>query len=305
MPAQGVLFTMFMADETATISESHVFTNGTSGITPSAVAAATALFKARMALCGFGVTAIEGRLSQLNVFRDSMLLDLSSLAGISPVKGTVIDNMGGVQPNDTDQANACILLRAESGVSRRKPIFLGGVLDVMIRENPALPVVIAIPSWGALFNAYRALLISGIWGFAGKVDPATMGFAPANIVNVVTQPGTGFIGVVLTNGAIATNTGLKLQVRKCRMANRAYAPVNATWQVASTAADSPSAGLTTFFLYGSQGVSQANIVSLGTAQLVDTQTWPYTNVILERNATRKRGNRSLVSPGRRRILARI
>jgi hypothetical protein len=296
---------MFMNDEGSTISESHVFTNNNAGITSAAVASAQELFKRRMALCGFGVSAIEGRLSQLGVFRDSKLLDLTALAGISPVKGTVIDTNGVTQPNDTDQPNACILLRAESGVTRRKPIFLGGVLDVLIRENPSLPNIIAIPAWGTLFNQYRAWLVSGAWGFAGKVDPAAMGFAPQNIVNVITQAGTGFIGIVVPNGALATNTGLKVQVRTCRMSNRAFKPVNGTWQVASTAADTPSTGLTTFYLYGSNGVTQSNIVSFGTIQLVDTQTWPYTDVILERNATRKRGNRSLVSPGRRRILSRI
>jgi hypothetical protein len=305
MPAQGVLFTMFMGDEGSTISESHVFANGSGGITDSAVAAATALFKARMALAGFGVTAIEGRLSQLQVFRDSKLIPLTSLAGISPVQGTVIDYQGKTQPNDTDQPNACILLRAESGVSRRKPIYLGGVLDVLIRENPALPVLIAVPAWATLFNAYRALLVSGLWGFAARIDPATMGFAPVKAVNIVTQAGTGFIGVVVPSGAPPTNSGLKAQTRLFTMTNRAFEPLNGTWDVASIVPDSPSTGLTTWYLYNSNGVSVANVRKFGTLQLVDTQTWVYTDVIIERNATRKRGNRSLVSPGRRQTLSRI
>lgn len=300
MPAQGIFTTMFFKDDVYGFSESHLYLNGAGGITPSAVADSFTLFKKRIALCGYGVQAVGMRLSQLGVFRDSKVFTASDLAALNPLAGNFSTNTGGTVPNDSDQPKACVLVRAESGALRRKPIYLAGVPDVIIRENPSGPAVIQIPAWLTLFNSYANTLVAS-WGFAAKQLSSVLGFGATPIIGLATQAGTALIGIVIGAGTITVDGTLPVQVRGVGRTNNAYPSLNGTWQVADVLTSTPVAGKTTVFLRGTSHITQSTITKLGTAQLADRTGFPYTAVQLIGQTTRKRGNRFLAPPGRRTV----
>lgn len=299
MAVTGIRVTMFFEDSPFGISESHIFVLANE-ITP-AIPEALKLIKARMKIMGSGVKAVGCRLSKEGVFRDSQVLDTDDLAGLSNDFNVFKNSEGRDAPNEADVAKYAVLLRAESGTRRRKPIYLAGVPDVVIGTRPPGPELALQPWWTADFNKYKTLLQSGKWGFVAKGIAGEDMPQPTIVAGVLTQVGTGLVGIY-TGGAIAGDV-LKdgLQLRGFRMSHPAYPKLNGSWQVAQVEAG-PGAGQTTYWLRNSTSVIASTVVRTGTAERIDHFTVAYTKVQAIGQTSRKRGNRFLAGPGRRRVL---
>lgn len=297
MPASGCRVTFFFSDDVYGFSETHNYLAASQ--ISAAINPAKALLKKRLKICGFGVTPVGVRLSMEGVFRDSQVLSADDLAGLAPATGTYQDSNGVAQPNDSDQPKACVRVRAESGTLHRKSIFLAGVPDVIIRENPRGPAVAQIPQWEKDFKLYVKELLNG-WGFVAR-SAENGNLTRRQVTAVQTQVGTALIGLSTPSVGQAYTVGQKVQVRNFTRKNVAYASINGTWQVDSVVADSPVAGFTTYYLRNSSLVAASTILNMGTIQLVDYSTWAYDDVQLQGQTTRKRGNRFLAGPGRRSV----
>jgi hypothetical protein len=299
MAASGVRVTMIMRSGDYAVTETHTLT--TANTLAEAELPAMNLMKARMDLSGFGTVAKGMRLSKEGVFRDSRLMTEAELRGLNPALDNQLRKKGGrLVDNASDEAKACYLLRAEANEVKRKPIFLAGIPDEVIFTSPEEDPRIVQPWWKALWDAYKTLLETAGWGFVAKgvppqVPPAT------NAADVIVQQGTNRIGIV-TAGAIGGITvGSTIQARGFRRTHVAYNTLNGEWQVSTILTDSPAAGQTTYVLRNSENVPVDQITKLGTIERLEFFTYKYSLVKLNKPTTRRRGNRVLVGPGRRRI----
>jgi hypothetical protein len=293
----AVRVTMFMADDVFGISETHDY--NTSGDLTTVVQPAINLLKARMKLMGFGVSIVGVRLSKEGVYRDSLVLDPSQWAGIPPGQFNYSGPSGNAGTNDPDQAKACVLVRAESGTLHRKSIFLAGIPDIIIREDPRGPALVQVPQWLTDFNTYAQLLITGPWGFIGRSDP-TGTLAQFPISGVLTQAGTNLVGIVVSTALITYNQLDFIVIHNSTRTNKAYASLNGRWQIGEVDAG-PGAGFNTYYLLNSQLVPVPTIINRGTVQKLDYSFLKYSNLQVIGQTTRKRGNRFLAPPGRRTI----
>jgi hypothetical protein len=289
--------TFFFEDDQFGISETHDYQTG--GALDTAVAPAIALLKKRMKLMGFGVTIVGVRLSKEGVFRDSLVLDPTDWAGIAPPAFNYSGPAGNAGTNDPDQAKACVLVRAESSSLHRKSIYLSGIPDIIIREDPRGPALTQVPQWLSDFNAYANELIVQPWGFIGRSDPAGA-LAQFPIAGIVTQAGTGLIGIVVANALITYPVLQFVAIHGSTRTHPAYASLNGRWQIGSAEAG-PGVGFTTYFLLNSQNVAAPTVINRGTVQAVDFSFLKYTRAQIIGQTTRKRGNRFLAPPGRRTI----
>lgn len=297
MPASGVRCTFVYRMGDFAISETLTYNQPVD--LALAVPPAVELMKARIGLSGYGLVPKFIRLSKENVFRDSVVVSPAN-EGIQP---TALRNFTSANDetttNASDQAKAAMLVRCDSGTFHRKALYLAGIPDCVISTFPLGGPIQNQPQWAPLWNKYKNLLINRPWGFV-VVKGVNDGAVQVQTRAVVTQAGTGLIGVVAP--APALNPGAsKVQLRNFRRSHPALPSLNGRWQVSEILTDSPSPGLVTYFLLNSSNVSAASVTYTGTIEVLDFITLSITDVALEDATTRKRGNRVLASPGRRRI----
>jgi hypothetical protein len=300
MPLSGCRATFFYNAPPYGFSETHVCTTASS-IT-AAINNAYQLAKLRMLLCGPPCTFAYARLSMEGVFRDSQVF--TPAEWVVPPPPPVSMAGGGVptEPNDADQGKACILLRLNAGDSRRSSLYLAGIPDPIIGTDPQGPRAQQYAAWLTLFNNWMNYLLNNNWGAIYRTLPAGA-FQQVPVVGVVTQALTNWIGVVVPTNVLTFTVGQSVQLTGFRMSNRAYFPLNGKWTISSVTANSPVAGQNTYYLYNSQTVSADTVTNILNAriQLIDYSPYNYTTVQILNQTTRKRGNRSLVGPGRRKV----
>lgn len=301
MPAAGIKVLMTFNDSGGGIGEAHVLLNQTDPTTNLANAAIQQLVKLRSALNGALVAPFRVRASVLGSPRASTVLSPDFLQGLTPAAANYGSAVPGQQTNNNpDQPKACLLLRAQAGLSVRKAIYLAGVPDACITENPANNIPVQVPTWYRMFQAYVALLTNGSWGFVAR-SPAVGVLGPQQILDTVVNLANSEVGIIVSSAVTTYAAGQKIQIHGTKRSNTAYLSLNNIWQVHSVAAGSPVAGQNTYYLRNSQAVNLAVITLLGTVQGIDYTSTAYTSIVLDGEGTRKRGNSTLFGRGRRSI----
>lgn len=300
MAATGVLVTMLFEESGLSFSEAHVWTvNADLNLVKDP---AKELVQARANCCGAGVSLVGVRLSKVQDFRDSIVFSATEIQGIVFPTGKLYtsgaDKITAGYSNDADQAKACVLLRAEAGTTKRKSIYMAGVPDVILGTDPNGPKTTLFTAWTAFLNAYINVLVTKSWGFVARADQQGA-LAKQDVQDLVVQAGTNRIGLVCDSGGPTYAVGKLVQTRLFQSSNSAYKSLNGIWQVSAVALGSPAAGKNTYYLLGSNQVPFSSIVRNGFVQGVDYAATRYTAVQPQGQTTRKRGNRQLAGPGRR------
>jgi len=276
------------------ISETHVRVGATT--IAQTIPFAQTLAKKRIACCGVGVAMDYVRLSMEGVRRDSQVLDAEFLGGLVAPSTSISFGPVNVEANTPDQAKASYLVRMTAGDLARSSLYLAGVPDWAIQfdanDNPLPPP----PAWLKILQIYLDELTSG-WGFIGVQRPG--GGNPLRpVTKAVLQQDTSLIGLVTTN-ANAIDVGAFVTVQDFLMVSRAYRSINGNWQVAERIDNSPGAGQATYYLRGTAGITPSTFAHYGNLFLRDKVTIAYLGATRRGGTTRKRGNRSLASPGRK------
>jgi len=303
MPATGIRCTFFFQEDIFGFTETHVLT----AVTDPALARQPCLdlLKKRLLVSGPPVECVGIRMSQLGVFRSFLNITPDQIGNTeSPpvIYGTGGDSLSG--PNDADQPKSCVLLKMDHDSKTHRNMYLAGIPDIIIGEDPKGVRFGPVATWYKAYKAWVAQLIKGNWGFVAKapnVPPTDQKAVKGVTFNNVTNQ----VGVYLPTVGGAWIQGALLQLQGFTRTNVAYASLNGKWAIASVQADSPVAGQSTYYLLNSSGVPISQIVKFGTAQLYDTQAVTYVDVGIESQTTRKRGNRFLVPLGRRKTIKRL
>ena len=295
MPVNGNKVTMIFQNGQYGFSESHIYLGNAS--LDATFPDANTMLKARYKMMGALVQAVAVRISKEGVFRDSKIFDAEDLA--IPQKGLNEDKLagGGEQKNTPDQSKACGLLRMEAGNTNRRSLYLAGIPDALIEGAPPVFNIYNIPGWDKIYKAWKNLMIGGKWGFVIR-DQSVFNTTKLPIVAFSQQNVTGLLGVTVAGTVSVVAPYNRLVIKGCRVSNRAYRNPNGSWQIAQTEAG-PNAGQTTYWLLNSRGVLASTVTANGFLGALDFTAVPYTDVIVRVPTTRKRGNRSLVGPGRR------
>lgn len=294
MPVTGCRVTMIMRDGKFGISETHIKFGATD--IASTAPFALRLVKKRMALCAAGVAMDYVRLSMEGVFRDSDILDADDIGDLSPPPAVVSFDADFKEKNTTDQSKAALLIRMDGGAQSHSKIYLSGIPDYVIRYDDNANFVGLFAPWRKLLDNYTNELITN-WGFAGIVLPTNDNPAK-QVTAAVLQDVTALLGLVTTSAA-PIDAGRTVQLRDFRMTNKAYRSINGVWQIASRVDNSPSNGLSTYYLRNTAGITPSTILTMGTLFLRDKTTYKYSSAKVRGPTTRKRGNRSLAGPGKK------
>lgn len=303
MPATGMRFKMLFRDNFLDFTESH--TLPTVNDFAAAQILALQLLAARHAINSPPVAIVSAELSQIGHFRRVLTLDpatFGTMPTFSYTGGTSVYQAG--QANSADQTKACLLCHGYSGVDHRKSIFLAGVPDAILGEGRASANLDAIPGWRAAFNTYANILTTKGWGFVVRRGDAE-GNGLADIQAVFKTPPDSRAQIAVDAGDIAVGVGDVVQVMGSTRDNVAYAPLNGIWSVDAVIPNSPVAGQTAITLRGTDAVAVGQLRKYGGVRLLDYTGVLYTQITIQGQTTRKRGNRSLASPGRRRLIKRI
>lgn len=288
MALNGVRCTMFFDEGKNGWAETHVNTAGTIA---GAIEDFTALFKARAKLSCVPVTANRGRMSVIGALRSSQLLDNVRMQDIN----ASIQSRG-TYGEAADQPNACVLARMYATTVSKKNIYIAGVPDSVITEDPVGVPTNVLPAWQANFNAYLALLTNGRWGYVGTVPPNIAPGVPVNVIGVVNQDSTGLFGAQVPTGSFVVAAGDKVQLSNWKMELQGQPSPNGNWEVDSFVAAVAPATLDTIYLRRSSDVDALNVRLFGKIRKVAQDVYVYTSGILVKQATRRRGVG--FSPGR-------
>lgn len=307
MSFTGIRCTMIFDEEGSSFSETYSIDSTDFAVVKPAF---VSLFKARAKLCGPPVTAAEGRMTLVNAGKANRtyeLLDNVSIESISVPAGMMQTAFRGQQSNTADRAQACVQVIFQAGQRHHRNGYLAGVPDELIGMNPVLIPNHVSPTWQALFDSWKALLVgTPRWGYDGRFK---LGDAVAPVQRTVTglinRLADGLLGVQYTPGGLSLPAGSKACLRNFIMSNRAYLSPNGIWKVAETVVDSPVAGTNTTYLRGSENVFAGNVTDFGTIEDVLDGFIGFTDVIIKRQANRKRGKSFGGTPGRRTIRHKI
>lgn len=314
-PNSGIKVTMRWADGFSGISESHVL-SFISDLSGAAYLAAKQLMTARTAMMGAGIVPISCRMSVLGVFRQYLNLSSADITAMQPGPLKVVTNLNadqiaaGVQPNQDGSADApddAVLMDvyANSFQSHAR-YYLGGIPDIMVRENPTGPWIVGVPSWNTLFQAYATILTTSTpaWGLISRILPNVAGYAPVQAVGVTFDPTNNVAGVIVPTLPGFVVQGSMIQLRLFKMVSKAMINWNGTWQVQSIVATT-TPGQSIYYLRNSSGISYLNTLFLGTVQPVGYVFSPYQKATIGKQSARKRGNSGLAPRGRRKVIARL
>lgn len=283
-------------------TETHVLNVGE---VADAIEPAMTLAKARRKIMGAGTRFFAVRLSKEGVFRDSRVFSLEQIAMINSVSLALTGSNAGITDNSTDQAAACLNVRLEASDLSRKTLFLAGVPDAVLRQNPESPPDQIPAPWLGAFDAWANVLNTAAWGFTGRSITAGEGIVPRQVVGSATEVGTNNVQLIITTPAPQFTIAQQVQLRGFKMLNKAYTPAQGIFAVGNVEQDAPIAGQTRLTLRSSSAIDVATIKDFGTVEKVDYQFRKYVRVQMQRQTTRKRGNRTLSGPGRRTTRERI
>lgn len=300
MPATGVRCTFIMRGDLLAITETHVFVSSPS--LDDAQVGALKLFKLRLALSGFPTRPVALRMSVVGSPRVFRTLGDEDLAGIAPVANNYKDRAGNFVNNNADQSKACLQLSADYADTKHKRIYLAGVPDVVLGDPDEPGHIVDNAWWLALFNSWRNELTGRLkpWGFIARTDPAGV-FARVQVQAASNQVGTQNFGVAVLGAIPNANLGTLLQTTRFKRNNVAFRSQNGTFQISAIDVNVPANGFTTYYFRDTSGIASSTITRLGFVQPIDYTTFKYQRIEIDKDTTRKRGNRVLATPGRRTI----
>jgi hypothetical protein len=304
MPASGIRVTYKWEAPRRGIGEVFIFAADT---VAAAIEPAKALAKARKKLMGRPMTLFGCVLSKEGVRRDSQVFTATQLAEVNTVPYALTGANASVTDNSTGQANDCLNVRIEASDVSRRTLFMAGVPDACLRMDPESPPIDIPVPWLDAFDAWSALLINAPWSFIGKRTTQIVGDGlvayPVLLANRVGAPPQAVISTSTRPGG--WQVGEFVQLRGFRSINRAYVPWQGEWQIAAVTPDAPAAGQSQLQLRNSTSLDPDTIARMGTVEQVDFTSRKIARVILQRQTTRKRGNRFLAPPGRLTVPVRI
>ena len=299
MSINCVKVTMLFKDDLFGISESHLLPISTS-VGLNELTWATALVKARMLLMGANVTFQGARLSVEGVYRDSQVLTQQDIPN-PPTFPLNTSGPNGPESGLPDQAKSCVEVRKEATSAHHTTLYLAGIPDGLITEFPAGPNVVNYPQWLTNFNAWRAILLGSNPKWGMPVRNYTGSYAPVPIQGYNNAGPGGQLGFYVNGSPAGYVQSVAVQIRQTTRQNVAYPTPNGKWFIGSVAPNTPVVGQTTYYLTGSNNVIATTIINNGNALLLDYLPAQYDTIKFVGQTTRKRGNRSLVPVGRRRI----
>lgn len=291
MPATGIRCTMFFSENRGGFSETHVFNNTTIA---SAVEPFFELCKKRAALCAAPVRFFRGRMSLNGSRRAYQLLDNIQVNQVNQAIGAPI----GASDNKADQVKACVLAQMSAGPQYHRNLYLAGVPDVVLREDPETIVVATDATWNARWLAYRDLLITAAWGYIARIPPGGTGPTLYDVLSYTEHPDDGRLGFRLATGTAGYVRLAKVQISGAKMTNKAYHNPNGIWTIGEVDDNNPGGGTSTFYLDASTDVTASAIKVRGKVNLYDVGYQHYTSGTLINMTTRKRGNSFLYGRGR-------
>jgi hypothetical protein len=319
MPVSGYAIRMLWQDATQGISETYYWNNASSDPVNVVYPAAKQLMKLRTALMGYGVVAKTFRISLLGQFRaylNSQPQDVNSMT-VGPAVLSINTGVPGLPPGvpstvdgSSAEANETVLVSSYSTIQNHARKFFAGVPSVMVRTSPNGPFVVGVSSWESLFNNYAQYLYSNpTWCFKARVPTSAGGnYTPIGIVSPFyrldpNNDGTFDVLVPLPSPTVFV-PGAKFQIRGCGMSSRAYVNPNGSYTI-GTVTNGPISGQYWVQALKSQAWAAQQVVTWGNVRYVDYQLYPYTSTYPTGQGTHKRGNRSLASPGKRRLVPRV
>lgn len=316
MPVTGFKVRMLWNNNGIAVAENYYW-NATSTNPQGDVEPATQiLMKARSLMMGNSVVAVNYRISQLGSFRAYFSGNPAQVSQypVGPFAVTTSLNAAqtaaGIKPiadGSADEPNVAVIASFTGAtIAQHGRIFLAGIPDVLVRENPTGPWQAGFPSWFNLFNAWATLLTTPTykWAWKARTPPTVAPWSPVTITTLQLDPTTGFWGVDCPTFSFPSGYNQMLQIRGFKMTSRAYVPVQGTLQIAFTGT-STTPGNTIYYLRGSQTWAGTQVAIFGNARAVDYSLNPFANVTPGQETTRKRGNRQLAFPGRRRVVQRV
>lgn len=199
-----------------------------------------------------------------------------------------------------DQAKAALQVDKYSGTRhQRGRFYLLGVPDITLGgTNDALPVI-QPASWAMAFNTWRLKIIADFRNrFRTDTTAGGLRIQATNADNAGTN---GLFRIVLPTPDAAWAIGARIQLRRWTQQRGTQVRINGIYQIVARADATPAGGSTTLTLRAADVPDAETIIGLGTAELVAYTLAQITKVVPVEQTTRKRGNRSLAGPGRRRI----
>jgi hypothetical protein len=199
-----------------------------------------------------------------------------------------------------DQAKAALQVDKYSGTRHQRGRFyvfsvpditLGGVDDGRATLSPA--------SWNNAFNNWVTEMKAN-WRNKFRTD-TTGGGLRVQVTGADNAGDNGLFRIVVPIPLATWAVGQRLQLRKFTQLRGTQTTVNGVYNVVKRVDLQPDGASTTFTLRDQVTPDSLSILALGTAELVNFTLEQITKVIPVQQTTRKRGNRSLVGPGRRRI----
>jgi hypothetical protein len=278
------------------ISETHVINVATFA---NALPQFLQLFKARTRMMGPPVVVFKGRMSKIGQRRAFQLLTSTQLKDIGvPTSIQLGSNTGTVGPSTADQPKSCALAQFDAGEDHHRNLYLAGIPDAVIREDPEGVPFNVLPAWQELFDTYKNILIQNPWGFVGRVTENSA-LPIKNVIGLALKQDTSELGVVVATADAIIDPFKYLFLTGFRSSNRAYRVPQGKWFIKERVADFPFNAQTTYWLRGALGYVPSQVTTLGQVQQYDVTNRKYTAGELKAQTTRKRGNRFLAGPGRR------
>jgi hypothetical protein len=293
------------------INESYIWNGPTDEPIATVYPAALNLMKLRSLMMGFGVVAVRLRISKIGAFRvyynappddiNAIQVGKQQIQILNPPIGTnppVAQTVDGA----ADQPKSCVTVDFYSvdfsGHSRK---YLAGIPDVLVRTDPDGPYTVGDATWLAAFNAWSTALLNGNskWTFKAKG-----GVAKILPDTYLTDATTGLFIVQCATIAPPLIAGNFLQLQGWKMTSKVYFSPNGTWQI-KTVQNGTKPGFTQYILAGTGNVTSSLVLNTGTIAVPGAAQTSFGKVQLAKDTTRKRGNRSLVAPGRRLVRARV
>lgn len=227
------------------------------------------------------ISCTEIRASRPGVFRDSHRV--FSTASGNTTSG--FEGKGRLTDYNSDQANACLQILLASNDLQKRHLFMAGLPDALLRTNGPGPDYVAVPTWSAAYEAWKALVTNGRWGFEAR--------RPEDYANAV-----GILDWRLEDASpfqlIASisslddfaSVGDDVQVRNVVAYNRGVAMPNGRWKVREKL---PSGDEVGYVLRGAVGYDPDQIKEPGAIEPVTYETVVNRKVRIVGQTTRKRG----------------